>query len=78
MTEGAVYDAFAAAPVRDDLTELVSQQRLGEAILKTLSQLHSGSDGNAPALTEALVGLRALGLEDAARRAALQALLLDR
>lgn len=74
----AVYDAFDRAPPRAELVAMVAQKRLGEAILQTLDMLHKGAGGNAKALTDALATLRALGLEDTARRAALQTLLLKR
>ena len=78
MTKAAVHDAFDTALPRADLVAMVKQDRLGEAILQVLSLLHSGTQGNARALTEALATLRALGLEDTARRAAIQTLLLER
>ena len=74
----AIFDAFNDAPPRADLLAMVQQDRLGEAILQTLKLLHDGTRGNAKALTGALATLRALGLEDTARRSALQILLLDR
>jgi hypothetical protein len=74
--QAAIYDAFAGAPPRADLVAMVQQARLGEAILHLLPLLHEGSNGKARSLTDALATLRALGLEDAARRAALQTLLL--
>lgn len=52
--------------------------RLAETILRALSRLEEGAAGDGHALTESLIALRALGLEDTARRAALQVALLDR
>ncbi|MFK7835578.1 MAG: hypothetical protein AB8B60_05105 [Sulfitobacter sp.] len=78
IMEAAVYDAFDQAAPRADLVAMVAQDRLGEAILQTLALLHDGARGKARALTDALATLRALGLEDTARRAALQTLLMDR
>ncbi len=74
----AIYSAFLDAPPRTDLVQLVEQERLGEAVLSLLSLLHQGAGGKSRALTDALSTLRALGLEDTARRAALQILLLER
>ena len=54
-----------------------SDNRLGEALLATISQFATGADGNTQALAEALSSLRAFGLEDTARRAALQLAILD-
>lgn len=75
ILSGAVFDAFNTAPPREDLIGLVAEKRLGEAILHALDLLHDGTRGNARALTDGLATLRALGLEDTARRAALQVLL---
>ena len=77
-TNAALYDAFSDAPPRADLVAMAQQSRLGEGLLHTLSLLQNGADGDANALRDALATLRALGLEDTARRAALQVLLLDR
>lgn len=78
VTAAAIYDAFDTAMPRSDLVAMVKQDRLGEAMLHVLSLLHRGTQGNARALTDALATLRALGLEDTARRAAIQSLLLER
>ncbi|MCX7559942.1 hypothetical protein OS190_10215 [Sulfitobacter sp. F26204] len=78
IVQGAIYDAFTGAPPRADLVAMVKQRRLGESILEVLILLHKGTRGNDKALTAALATLRALGLEDTARRAALQILLLER
>ena len=78
IEEAAIYDAFSTAAPRADLVAMVQQGRLGEAILQVLRLLHQGERGNARALTDALATLRAMGLEDTARRAALQLLLLER
>jgi len=90
----AIYDAFSgplSGPVTGPVTGPVSgtaprpewitmarNGQLGEALLATLAALHDGAGGDSRALREALGTLRALGLEDTARRAALQILLLDR
>jgi hypothetical protein len=51
---------------------------LGSAILQTIALLEDGARGDTAALRDAISTLRALGLEDAARRAALQTSLLER
>lgn len=76
--ETAVFDAFTDASPRADLVATAQQKRLGESILILLYLLHDGANGDANALRDALATLRALGLEDTARRAALQTLLLVR
>ena len=77
VMQGAIYDAFDTAAPRADLVDMVKQGRLGESILHVLTLLHKGANGDANALTDALATLRALGLEDTARRGALQILLLE-
>ncbi|MGC1498003.1 MAG: hypothetical protein WA790_19520 [Sulfitobacter sp.] len=76
--ETAVSEAFTDAEPRADLVASAQQNRLGESILVLLYLLHDGANGDANALRDALATLRALGLEDTARRAALQTLLLVR
>ena len=74
----AVFDAFATPSARSDLLQEARSGALGAAILRTLVLLNDGAKGDGGALRDALSTLRALGLEDTARRAALQVLLLDR
>jgi len=75
--ETAIAEAFAstgAAPLHRDLIE---GGRLGEAILAAAAQLDDATARAAPFATRAALStLRAVGLEDTARRAALQILLL--
>jgi len=73
----AVAEAFAdVPPVSESTLARLSEGRLGEAVLRTLIGLGSASD--ARVLTDGLATLRHIGLEDVARRAALQSLLLER
>ena len=74
----AVWEAFTGAAPRDDLVALSREGRLGESLLALVAMLEEGASGDALALRDALATLRALGLEDTARRAALQVLLLER
>lgn len=74
----AVHDAFTTPTPSTELLELAKSERLGEALIATLGSLRDGARGDTRALREALSTLRALGLEDTARRAALQILLLER
>lgn len=74
----AVAAAFAAATDGSDITRKTAQNLTGETILKTIALMDAGVQGDLPALTQSLINLRALGLEETARRAALQALLLER
>ena len=74
----AVFEAFVTPMPIDGLPETARDKKLGEAILGALDLLAEGAAGDPNALRDALTTLRALGLEDTARRAALQVLLLDR
>lgn len=74
----AVHDAFAGAEPPAELRDLVEEGRLGEAILRALARFEAGRRGDPAGLTDALSLLRDVGLEDIARRAALQLLLLER
>ncbi|SFK65412.1 hypothetical protein SAMN04488036_101901 [Shimia haliotis] len=73
----AIADAFHGAGVPQDLSTMLARGQLGEVILSAMSLMDSGAAGDLQALTEALSTLRAVGLEDTARRAALQVALLD-
>lgn len=72
---GAITLGFA--PSTAALAQKGFSGRLGEDILTALSQLEAGAAGDLSALSSALGQLRALGLEDTARRAALQILLSE-
>ncbi|MGV8986308.1 MAG: hypothetical protein ACOH2H_08505 [Cypionkella sp.] len=74
----AVATAFTAPVVSSTLEPLIAQHRTGEVILETLITLRQGEAGDLRAVTEGLSALREIGLEDVARRTALQMLLLDR
>jgi hypothetical protein len=74
---GAIAEGFGAAKVPDALAAHIRAGRLGEAILRAMSLIASGAQGNTQDLTDGLVTLRALGLEDAARRTALQLMILS-
>jgi hypothetical protein len=69
--------AFAAPRPDDRLVEMAEQDRLGEAILRSIATVQQGLDGDPAALAEGLSTLRALGLEDIARRTALHHLILS-
>lgn len=76
--EQAIAAAFgdsAAAP--PDLAAQLADGRLGEVILRAIALFSSGADGNTSDLTDALATLRGVGLEDTARRATLQLVILQ-
>lgn len=71
-----VATAFGPEPeAAPDHARLIRQGKLGEAILSAALQFDR-ADGDPGEMAEALGTLRAVGLEDTARRAALQALIL--
>lgn len=74
---GAVAIAFGPEPMLPEgLAQRLATGALGSEILRTLTLL--GGPDDPRTLAEGLGALRAMGLEDFARRAALQALLLER
>lgn len=74
--EEAVRAAFAGPALSESLAALPGEHRLGEALLRILTQMAAGLESDPLAVTEGLAFLRAVGLEDVARRAALQYLVL--
>jgi hypothetical protein len=74
----AIAAAFAATELPEGAAALVADQRLGEALLIAADEVRLGVLGDQRALENGLSTLRLAGLEDIARRAALQILLLDR
>lgn len=73
----AIADGFHEARVPQEISAMLARGQLGEVILNAMSLLADGAYGDLAALTDALAILRAVGLEDTARRAALQAALID-
>lgn len=73
-----IRDAFAAPAPDEALVAMAAEGRLGEAILRNIAGFEQGLEGDYGALAEALATFRALGLEDVARRAALEYLILER
>ena len=69
----AVARGFAGAPP-PRLARMIAEKRLGEAILAAMRLYDAGRAGNLPDLADALATFRAVGLEDIARRAGLEAL----
>lgn len=75
--EAAVLSVFASPePLPDDIARRLDEGRVGEVLLRVLIRM--GASGDPRMLAEGLLVLRHLGLEDIARRTALQALLLER
>ncbi len=61
-----------------ELSGLLSEHRLGEALLLTIDRITDGARGDLRDITDGLRLLRAVGLESTARRAALELVLLER
>lgn len=75
--QSAITAGFAATTAAPEHQRLIAEGRLGEAILAAAALLDKGADRAAPsAVRAAIATLRAAGLEDTARRAALQILIL--
>ena len=76
--ELALQAAFNGAQPAPALQSLVNDGKLGEALLRAIAQFNAGYTGDIRSVTVALARFRAVGLEDVARRAALQIMILER
>lgn len=76
--ELAIQQAFNGSLPPQRLQGLIREAKLGEALLHGIALFHQAYTGDQRALTDALALFRFVGLEDVARRAALQLVLLDR
>jgi hypothetical protein len=74
----AIQAAFADATPPVDLQALVANGKTGEAMLRAVNLFNEGFAGDARSLTDALALFLQVGLDDLARRAALQLMILDR
>ncbi len=74
--EIAIAEAFGSSDAHPDHADLLEAGRLGQAILTAALQLDTAGPNQASDIVAGLSTLRAVGLEDTARRAALQILLL--
>jgi len=74
----AIQEAFDSTPPPPELQNKVDDGKLGEALLRAIALFGAGSEGDLRSVTDALSLLRSVGLEDVARRAALQLMILDR
>ncbi len=72
-----VAEAFSDAAIPSPEAAYVTGGALGETLLIMLEHLSDAGRGDLGALAQALTDLRAMGLEDVARRAALQYLILE-
>ncbi|NUB43165.1 hypothetical protein GEU84_002110 [Fertoebacter nigrum] len=74
----AVAQAFLTPALAPDAQVLLDQNRLGEALLWAMDRIATGVQGDLRGVTDGLTLLRHVGLEDTARRGALELLLLER
>lgn len=72
----AIAAAFAGATPPASVQDKIDAGQLGAAILSAIALWSEAQQGSLPALTDALASFRTVGLEDIARQAALQLLLL--
>lgn len=74
----AIAPAFVAPDPGPELTALLDQDRMGEAVLGAISRISSGLHGDQRGVAQGLSLLRKVGLERVARQAALELMLLER
>lgn len=74
----AIAPAFIDAPVPDEARLMLDDGRVGEAILWGMGRIARGVQGDLRGVTDGLALLRAAGMEDVARRTALELMLLER
>ena len=74
----ALAPAFTDPKPAPEALVLLDQKRLGEAVLKAIDGIGRGVQGDLHGVTEGLSLLRQVGLEDVARRTALELMLLER
>ncbi|MDZ4094694.1 MAG: hypothetical protein U1D35_07265 [Paracoccaceae bacterium] len=73
-----IQPAFLRPELSPEAAALLSENRLGEALLLAIDRIGRGVQGDLRGVTEGLSLLRHVGLEDVARRTALELLLLER
>jgi len=76
-TQMAIDDGFSGTGPAPEHQDLLHAGRLGEAILSAAAQIDADRGARRDDLSAALATLRAIGLEETARRASLQILLLE-
>ena len=77
MISTVQYEAELVTPDRSRIEELLGQDGLLEQ-LEALGRVELSAQGDLDQVTDAIALMRAVGLEDTARRAALEYLILDR
>ena len=74
----AIAPAFIKHQPSEDLSRLMAENRTGEAILAAIEEIERGVQGDLDGVSDGLTLLREVGLERAARRTALELMLLER
>ncbi|EEW26025.1 hypothetical protein [Rhodobacter ferrooxidans] len=74
----AIAPAFLQPQPAADALAMLAEDRLGEAVLAAIDRIGRGVEGDLRGVTEGLALLRHVGLEDVARRTALELMLLER
>jgi len=74
----AIKTAFQATETPAQFAPLLADNQLGKAILQAITLFADGAEGDLEEVRKALILLRSVGLEDTARRAAIQLMLLER
>ncbi|MDO8884099.1 hypothetical protein [Pseudotabrizicola sp.] len=74
----AIAPAFLRDGASPEFAALMEQRRMGEAILLAIEKIGRGVQGDLSGVTDGLAFLRHVGLEDTARRTALELMLLER
>jgi hypothetical protein len=74
----AIAAAFLAPPPPSELLDLLTEHKIGEAVLRAMILMKNEAFADPGDITAALSTFRAVGLEQEARRVALQMLLLER
>lgn len=74
----AIAPAFLAPQLTEEAQRLLDERRVGEALFLALDMVGRGVYGDPRGVADGLSVLRKLGLEDTARRTAMELLLLER
>ncbi len=74
----AIASAFVRPELSAEAKALLDQKRVGEALLHAIALIEGGARGDLDEVSVGLSILRRLGMEDAARRSALELMVLER
>ena len=74
----AIAPAFSDPVLSDEAALMVDQLRMGEVMIHAMARVANGVQGDLRGVTDGLAVLRKVGLEEVARRTALELMLLER